>query len=862
MGKLFCLSGFVRKVKATKAKPDKETFQPFKDMGDPCGLVDTTLLIKSPLVVDSPDSCSTWSESALSKDPVVDQRECISGVLQMTASPDPQSDLDGARNVSTELVAPADTHESHKDLPSWSLLGPNICMKEEASVRLNEAVSRICDESQGLHITRLCPDAQGECADVSEDSTEVLESRSNPSPCGDFIMEAGESKSLDACLAEYFEPGNRIISLSQSYSMDGEHPNDVIPAGYEIVGATTSAGFFYSPNTASNKSDRTLQDDEILTGHVSDPGVYDRDERQSVFEPSVLQSNRTIAPSETTEPMFIRKSESDSYICELVPSERNVETAFAETGEHFSSPTELTFSSSDKATLKPESSSKALDSSMHNSWLKRFERSHRNIHVQGLKEASNTVVFGGEDGKAFIPMTGNMSDIYDMGHSEHNDVINDALVITEGVGKTVFTENHYEHGHEDGGPVLDMGEQASYKSSLWPSKEWIAFPTAKSGLSRVEEWILNIQESDVPAEEGSPSENKELSCEICMEEGVDVSNAMQKTAGAMSLDVELANAAVRSLNPFSTVVHIAGMGLREVPSLAKFNSLKTLNLSANNIVRVPTGCLPRSLHTLDFSRNRIGVIEGFRELSRLRVLNLSYNRISRIGHGLANCTGIKELYLVGNKIAEVEGLHRLLKLSILDLSFNKLTTAKTLGQLAANYSSLVALNLLGNPVHMNIGEEQLRKLVLSFTPHVTYLNKQPIKAVPAREVVVDSVARAALGTFQRNNKSSGTRASKKLLDVRSTHQQKKSHSRHSKDAEGRRSSLFPESESSKPARLPTQHRHHRQHNDGCQTEREVAKEYGHSSNAPMSVHEHFLQRLVVDQGMHRSRSDSALQDQV
>ena len=114
--------------------------------------------------------------------------------------------------------------------------------------------------------------------------------------------------------------------------------------------------------------------------------------------------------------------------------------------------------------------------------------------------------------------------------------------------------------------------------------------------------------------------------------------------------------------------------------------------------------------------------------------------------GLSNCTVIKELYLAGNKISNVEGLHRLLKLTVLDLSFNKITTAKALGQLVANYNSLLALNLIGNPVQANIGDDQLRKAVCSLLPHLTYLNKQPIKPQRARQAATDSIAKAALGS--------------------------------------------------------------------------------------------------------------------
>ncbi|ERN14665.1 hypothetical protein AMTR_s00038p00209110 [Amborella trichopoda] len=114
--------------------------------------------------------------------------------------------------------------------------------------------------------------------------------------------------------------------------------------------------------------------------------------------------------------------------------------------------------------------------------------------------------------------------------------------------------------------------------------------------------------------------------------------------------------------------------------------------------------------------------------------------------GLSNCTLIKELYLAGNKISDVEGLHRLLKLTVLDLSFNKITTAKALGQLVANYNSLQALNLLGNPIQANMGEESLRRAVSNLLPQLTFLNKQAIKPLRTREVAMDTVAKAALGS--------------------------------------------------------------------------------------------------------------------
>ncbi|MCO5550858.1 hypothetical protein L7F22_004352 [Adiantum nelumboides] len=291
----------------------------------------------------------------------------------------------------------------------------------------------------------------------------------------------------------------------------------------------------------------------------------------------------------------------------------------------------------------------------------------------------------------------------------------------------------------------------------------IPIDEVNSSFTRVKEWINSIQSSDldfgIENEDLDEAGRANFSVDMPYVESSEALTALHPidTASANSL----ANAAVRSLHPSSTVAHLSGIGLWEVPSLGIFSSLRTLNLSANLIVHVPAGCLPRSLHSLDLSRNRIAQIEGFRELTRLRVLNLSHNRISRIGHGLANCTLIKELYLAGNKIGEVEGLHRLLKLAVLDLSFNKVTTSKALGQLAANYGSLLALNLLGNPILTNFSEDQMRKLVTALTPHVAYLNRQPIKAISVREAALDSVARAALGTSQRHSKSRDIKPARK-----------------------------------------------------------------------------------------------------
>ncbi|GBG73304.1 hypothetical protein CBR_g13023 [Chara braunii] len=210
-------------------------------------------------------------------------------------------------------------------------------------------------------------------------------------------------------------------------------------------------------------------------------------------------------------------------------------------------------------------------------------------------------------------------------------------------------------------------------------------------------------------------------------------------------DMDAAAAILQHLDKTANAVAISGQSLKLVPAFGAFSNLRNLDLSRNSIARILPGSLPRSLHVLDLSYNKLSVIEGLRDLTRLQVLKLSFNRIVRIGHGLSSCTSLRELYLQYNKISEIEGLHRLLKLTVLDLSHNKLTSMKALGQLAANYKSLQALSLKGNPIVTNVSGEPFRKFIMGLVPHLLYLNQELIKPIPGRDGLNESLAKTVLG---------------------------------------------------------------------------------------------------------------------
>ncbi|CAF2205938.1 unnamed protein product [Brassica rapa subsp. narinosa] len=362
--------------------------------------------------------------------------------------------------------------------------------------------------------------------------------------------------------------------------------------------------------------------------------------------------------------------------------------AFHDQRDSFETKSVRSHRSADGVMLKKHSSMQILPSGSRRLWWKLFLWSHRNLHkhLVSLKSSGNN------------HQSGYTSDFAEQSQTSHQDSAN----------------NHQCH-----------------------KNQWVAFSAESSSMKRVDEWVRGLDvDTVIPVNEEEDKPSFMASSKMVRSPSGNVND---------SEAIVHANSLIQSLSKSSSMAHISSIGLKAVPSISHFTSLKSIDLSNNFIVQITPASLPKGLHALNLSKNKISVIEGLRELTRLRVLDLSYNRISRIGQGLSNCTLIKELYLAGNKISNVEGLHRLLKLIVLDLSFNKIATTKAIGQLVANYNSLVALNILGNPIQSNVGEDVLRKTVSSLLPKLVYLNKQLIKPQRAREVLKDSVAKAAFG---------------------------------------------------------------------------------------------------------------------
>ncbi|XP_045829103.1 uncharacterized protein LOC123920827 [Trifolium pratense] len=462
--------------------------------------------------------------------------------------------------------------------------------------------------------------------------------------------------------------------------------------GYDPTGKTQVTDEF------EDQSDRYSQKstDTKHSGHMSDPGIWRTDYLGS---PKLKRScsnleNRDVRRQITQYLLSPSNSQSFEHFLDLSTNPMvNLKRSRSMTSH----------CNADRVMLKRHSSSEVLPSGSKKLWCKLFLWSHRSIQRTSRKSLRHM-----------------QSSVSITTHSRNN--------------------------------IIDVDDQTRSRFQ----KQWFSFSTESSSYARVDAWVKDLEIQEPVLEDDLLDDNAEsISFPSSPEAGRPmIRNISQMTHSNSNLskDILKANCMVQSLNPASSIAHISGVGIKAIPIISHFSNLRSVNLSNNFIVCISPGCLPKSVQTLNLSRNKISTVDGLKELTRLRILDLSYNCITRIGQGLSSCTLIRELYLAGNKISDVEGLHRLFKLTVLDLSFNKITTTKVLGQLVANYNSLLVLNLLGNAIQRNIGDEQLNKTVSGLLPKLVYLNQKPLKGQrTVREILTDRVAKAALGNNKKQN---------------------------------------------------------------------------------------------------------------
>ncbi|CAM9398805.1 unnamed protein product [Ectocarpus sp. 13 AM-2016] len=213
-------------------------------------------------------------------------------------------------------------------------------------------------------------------------------------------------------------------------------------------------------------------------------------------------------------------------------------------------------------------------------------------------------------------------------------------------------------------------------------------------------------------------------------EGRETDGMLSSPAGALQLDEEQLGLRINEgalvitragLSKMSTVLQLEAMYGCGRESLI---GLHTLVLSYNQLQVLDISVLTTmpALRHLDVSHNllcRMEPMDGRELPPRLETLNMSHNRISRIG-GIAQCFLLRALDLRHNRIKRVQGLEHLSLLLQLDLGHNLISKAASARALSFN-RSLKLLWLEGNPLARH---PRYRPTLTCLLPHVRSIDSR------------------------------------------------------------------------------------------------------------------------------------------
>jgi transcription elongation factor len=147
------------------------------------------------------------------------------------------------------------------------------------------------------------------------------------------------------------------------------------------------------------------------------------------------------------------------------------------------------------------------------------------------------------------------------------------------------------HQRHDGYTSDTVGSKKSSKEIVSPAEDeparvipsqWVAFSAeASSSLDRVSAWVSS---SLIHAEDGDDDGIVEVGeSSGTTKWHAQAVPARRRSSPANEAAVQAASSVVQTLNAFSTVAHVSGMGLKVVPVISAFSSLRAVNLSGNLI---------------------------------------------------------------------------------------------------------------------------------------------------------------------------------------------------------------------------------------------------------------------------------------
>ena len=166
--------------------------------------------------------------------------------------------------------------------------------------------------------------------------------------------------------------------------------------------------------------------------------------------------------------------------------------------------------------------------------------------------------------------------------------------------------------------------------------------------------------------------------------------------------------------------------LSSIGSLEKCVWIQSIFLSENKFTEIPDFSIFTNLNTLILSKNQIVDIQILSKCHKLESINLANNQIKVIPD-FSELKELTNLYINGNEIEEIpETLVQAEKLRLLDISHNKFATEESIAPLFQMGGHLKTLNIIGNPIIEEKGNEIKEKCQNELQGLVTY-NSERLK---------------------------------------------------------------------------------------------------------------------------------------
>jgi len=276
---------------------------------------------------------------------------------------------------------------------------------------------------------------------------------------------------------------------------------------------------------------------------------------------SNIETTRSVVPAGSDLPA---KSRSYNDLKILPPGRSTA----ARSGAIDASPTASfrTSCSADRVMLKKRSSRQVLPSRSRKLWWQMFLWSHRNLHRPGASATMPTLL---------PPSPGQEEEEEEGGAAHQHD------------GYTSDTLGAVTADAKNKGVAIEADPITS---------QWVAFSAEASPLDRVSAWVNSlgdgsfhaVDEDDATGHgsggEGAARPRRQRCSEIVELSTATAGGKRNPEAKRRAADeAAQASGIVQTLNTFSSVAHIAGMGLKTVPTIAAFSTLRAVNLSGNTI---------------------------------------------------------------------------------------------------------------------------------------------------------------------------------------------------------------------------------------------------------------------------------------